>query len=255
LPSSARIGGFLDVSTIDWHGHATFIIFFAGCNFRCPFCSNSPLIPLDSGKNISLQGLKDKILENRAFIDAVGFTGGEPTLQPSPLLHLCRWSRRAGFSTFLNTNGSNPAVIEKLAELGGLDYVALDVKAPLVPSRYARVSGLQGGESVVLGITRTLEVCSRMGIPVEARTTIVPGLIDAEEDVRSIARAVKACDSYVVQQFYPFKEVLDLRLRDALPPRREFLLGLARQALAVGLERVFVRTRDHGLEMVGSVRS
>jgi len=252
-PQSARIGGFLDASTVDWHGHVTFIVFFAGCNFRCPFCSNSPLIPVDSGKRVLLSGLKKKILESKGFIDAVGFTGGEPVLQPGPLLDLCRWSKSVGLKTFLNTNGSGPAVVERLSESGVLDYVALDVKAPLIPVKYARVSGLKFGKDAILGVTRTLEVCRRSGIPVEARTTIVPGHIDGEDDVRSIAKAVKGCDSYVIQQFFPFKEVLDPGLRDTPPPRRERLIELARQAVAEGVERVFVRTREHGLERVSFV--
>jgi pyruvate formate lyase activating enzyme len=233
----------------------TFIVFFAGCNFRCPFCSNSPLIPTDSGKSVSLSGLKNKILESMGFIDAVGFTGGEPVLQPKPLLDLCRWSKSVGLKTFLNTNGSGPAIVEELSKTRDLDYVALDVKAPLTPSRYAWVSGLKFGEDAVWGVTRTLEVCRRFGIPVEARTTIVPGLIDGEDDIRSIAKVVKGCDGYVIQQFFPFKEVLDPGLRDTPPPRRERLIELARQAVAEGVERVFVRTREHGLERVRLVRA
>lgn len=248
--TSVRIGGFLDISTIDWYGHRTFLVFFAGCNFRCPFCSNSPLIPVDSGTSVSLRKLKEQILENRVFIDAIGFTGGEPTLQPDPLSDLCDWSKKIGFRTFLNTNGSRPEVVASLAESGELDYVALDVKAPLIPAEYARVSGLRRGEMAVRGVSETLEACAELSIPVEARTTVVPGLIEREDDIMSIARAVKACDSYVLQQFDPLKEVLDPDLRDVSPPSRELLIRLARRAVAVGVRKVFVRTRDRGLEVV-----
>ena len=246
-----RIGSLLDLSTVDWYGHTVFMIFCAGCNFRCPFCSNSSLIPIDSGGDVDVELVKNRVLANIGFLDALGFTGGEPSLQPRPIIELCGWAKKEGLKTFLNTNGSNPRLVGDLAVKNILDYVALDIKAPLRPEVYGGVSGLgEGVDTIVANIKEALEICRRAGLPVEVRTTIVPTLIDDEMSIREIARSVRDCTVYVIQEFFPFEEVLDEELRGVKPPRRELLIKLARSALEEGVREVYVRTREDGMEKV-----
>ena len=248
-----RIGSILDLSTVDWRGHTVFMVFCSGCNFRCPFCSNSPLIPMDSGREVDLSSVEERVLANRKFVDALGFTGGEPSLQPDSIMELCGWAKEEGLETFLNTNGSNPRLIEELSRRGLIDYVALDVKAPLRPEVYGSIIGLNSGvEGIVENIKEVIRFCKGADLTLETRTTIAPTLIDDEKSIREIARSVSASDLYVIQEFFPFEEVLDEKLRKLKSPEKELLLMLARSALEEGLREVYIRTRQNGMERVTS---
>jgi len=252
VSTKIRVGGFVDLSTVDWHGHLTFIIFAAGCDFKCPFCSNGTLIPLDSGEETSLESLQKRVLRNHMLLDAVGFTGGEPALQPKPVVEMFRWAKSQGLKTFLNTNGNNPQLVKTLIDGKLVDYIALDVKAPLSSDEYGRVTGLaQNVSSIVNRVKETMRICKEANAPLEVRTTVVPTLIDDEASISKIAKSVRvSCCAYVLQQFYPFEEVLDPKFRNIAPPNRDALLKLAKIALKEGIENVYIRTREHGLEKV-----
>ncbi|HID91023.1 TPA: anaerobic ribonucleoside-triphosphate reductase activating protein, partial [Candidatus Bathyarchaeota archaeon] len=129
----------VEISTIDWYGRVTYMVFFAGCNFRCPFCQNSGMLTFESGKEVDLSYVEGRIEESAFLLDAVGVTGGEPTLQPDALAELFRWSREKGLKTSLNTNASQPAVVRRLLDEKLVSYVAMDVKGPL--SDPERLSG------------------------------------------------------------------------------------------------------------------
>lgn len=207
---------------------------------------------MDSGKETDLGVVEDRILRNIRLLDAVGFTGGEPSLQSRPVVELCRWAKERGLETFLNTNGSNPRLVGELVKSRLLDYVALDVKAPLRPEAYGPVIGLKGNVGKIIGrIMETMRIGKEAGLSMEARTTVVPTLIDDERSIREIARSVRECDLYVIQEFFPLDEVLDPELREEKPPKREFLIKLAEAALQEGVKEVCVRTRQHGMEKVG----
>lgn len=248
---SPRIGGIQSVSTVDWSGHVISLIFTAGCNFRCPFCQNSALLSMKSGKETEFHVLLKRVKMDLALADSIGFTGGEPCLQPELILETFKWSRKIGVKTFLNTNGSLPSVIETLVNEQLLDYVAFDVKAPLRSNIYSRVIGVSSDvENIINNIKDTIRICSSRVPDFEVRTTIVPNLIDDESSIKEIARAVKDAPSYVLQQFYPSNTVLDEQLRNTQAPKRKHLQALARVAKVEGLKNVYIRTRTHGLEKV-----
>jgi len=251
LLTKARVGGVVDLSTVDWYGKVTSMIFFAGCNFRCPYCQNASLIPAESGKEMDTADVHKRIEGNADMIDAVGFTGGEPCLQPEALKDLAGKARSIGLKVFLNTNGSNPETVSKLADEGLLDYVAVDVKAPLRPESYGRVVGLENlDRDVMRSIKGTLETCLRKKLTMEARTTIVPSLIDQEIDVRNIAREIEGVDLYVLQQFSPDGDLLDQSFKNLTPPTRLDLIGLAKAASEYRLREVRIRTKEQGEEKV-----
>jgi len=246
-----RVGSLLDLSTIDWPGHRTFMLFCSGCNFRCPFCMNTSLIPTNSGSEVNLELIEERVLANIGFLDAIGATGGEPGLQPEPIVALYKWAKERGVKTFLNTNGSNPRLIEELLVRDLLDHAAIDVKAPFRPEVYGKIIGLSVGvERVVMNVKRSLELCRRAGLSVEVRTTVVPTLIEDEKSIREIARVVKDCGIHVLQQYFPFEEVPDEKLRRVKPPNRVELLRLARASLEEGVREVYIRTREGGMERV-----
>lgn len=193
----AKIGSIKEVSLVDVLFHPSFVIWFSGCNFRCPWCHNGPLV-FGEGELIEIDEVIEKIRETKDFIDFVHVTGGEPTLQEDALLELFKGVKEIGLKTSLNTNGSRPKVVEKLLKKGLLDHIAIDVKAPLEYSSYSKVVGIY---PKVKNIERTLRLCRRLKF-VEIRTTVIPGLITGG-DVMSICKKLKTYLNdfhYVLQQ-------------------------------------------------------
>jgi len=250
-----RIGGVVDKSTVDWYGNVSLIVFFAGCNFRCPYCQNSGLIPMDSGEEVELDYLRQRILVNMTpvpVLDSVVLTGGEPTLQAEAVREVAGLVRELGLMVMLDTNGSVPEAIEPLLEAGLVDRVALDIKAPLNARDYGKGAGISDAEEVVSNVGRTLDLCMEYGVEVEARTTVAPTVTDSERFIREIAGDIKdRCAVYYLQQYDNTGEVLSPRLKELASPSRERLVELAEVALGEGLGNVYVKTREDGLERVG----
>ena len=250
-----RIGGVVDTSTVDWYGNVSLIVFYAGCNFRCPYCQNSGLLPLDSGEEVDLEYLRQRIKINMTPVpglDSVVLTGGEPTLQGEAILEVAGLVRELGLKLMLDTNGSVPEAIEPLLEAGLVDRVALDIKAPLNPGDYRICTGISDAEEAVVNVGRTLDLCLEHGVDLEARTTVAPTVTDSEALIRGIARDIRdRCTVYYLQQYDNTGEVLSPRLKELTPPSKERLTELAEVALGEGVENVYIKTREDGLERIG----
>jgi pyruvate formate lyase activating enzyme len=187
------------------------------------------------------------------FLDAIGFTGGEPSLQPEPVIELCQWAKAEGLKVFMNTNGSVPELINRMVRHELLDYVAIDVKAPFNRQAYSRVSGVRKNiDGIIECIKKTIELCENAHIPVEIRTTIVPTLLDDEQSIRAISSSIQGRIKYVLQEFFPFKNVLDVATREIDPPSRQLMLNLAKIAVQAGLQEVYIRMRETGMELITS---
>jgi pyruvate formate lyase activating enzyme len=187
------------------------------------------------------------------FLDAIGFTGGEPSLQPKPVIKLCQWAKAKGLKVFINTNGSEPTFISEMVKHTLLDYIAIDVKAPFNRKAYTQVSGVRKNiDRIMENIVKTIELCENAGLPTEIRTTIVPTLIDDERSIRAIAGSIQGQTKYVLQEFFPFKDVFDVKLRKINPPSRQLMLKLAKVAVHAGLQEVYIRMRNSGMELITS---
>ena len=254
LEEKVRIGGIVDMSTVDWYGNVSLIVFFAGCNFRCPYCQNSSLIPTDAGSTVDMEYLRGRILENMSPVpqlDAVVFTGGEPTLQPKGLEAAARLVKGMNFKVMLDSNGSNPRVIESLFKQNLIDRVALDVKGPLNASGYRIAAGLSDPEKVVANVDETIRLCNRYNVEVESRTTVAPGVSDADEFIREIADEIKGrCTVYYLQQYDNTGDILSPELKLKMSPTRERMIELAKIAVNAGVEDVRIKTRNMGLERI-----
>jgi len=248
-----KIGGILDVSTVDWYGNVSLVVFFAGCNFRCPYCFNSNLLQSNCGEEVDLEYLRKRIETNLLFLDSVVFTGGELLLQSESVLEAAKIVKSYGLKLMLDTNGSIPTAAKHLFESGLIDRVALDVKAPLNPIEYQKVACSQlSGSNIVNGIKQTIALCHFYNIEIEARTTIAPTISDSNEFIKSVANDIKGkCEVYYLQQFDNTGDIYDPQLKSLLPPSRERMLELAKCVLSEGLSNVFIKTREQGLERVG----
>lgn len=109
-----NIKGFIPTSLVDWDGKVSAVMFVGGCNFRCSFCSNKELIiEHDKIESIPFKKIKEALERNRDFIDGIVITGGEPTLY-GDLDEICKEIKEMGFLVKLDTNGTNPSLVEDL---------------------------------------------------------------------------------------------------------------------------------------------
>ncbi|MBP7230476.1 MAG: anaerobic ribonucleoside-triphosphate reductase activating protein [Syntrophaceae bacterium] len=216
-----KIGGFLPFSLIDYPGYISAVVFTQGCNFRCPYCHNPELVdPMRYGECIGEGVILSFLEKRRGRLDGVTITGGEPTVHGS-LPALIRTIKEMGYAVKLDTNGTNPEMLQDLIAANLIDYIAMDVKGPL--ALYSRIAGVP----VALNdIRRSISMIIRASCAHEFRTTVVPDLMD-EEDIRQTATLVQGAHAYVLQPFQPDK-TLDGRFSALKPPteaRMEFLKG------------------------------
>lgn len=191
------IGGFIRQSLIDYPGNIASVIFLSGCNMRCYYCHNPQLVLPRLIKNnspISVNEIMDWIEKNADLLDAVVITGGEPTLHPS-LPDFLRILKRLSLSIKLDTNGTNSRMIEYLIGKRLIDYVAMDIKAPLRLEKYREICGTTFTEQQLQEIKKSVDLLINGGVDYEFRTTLNASLSIA--DIREIIAAIKG--SYYLQ--------------------------------------------------------
>ena len=193
-----ELKGWVRTSLIDYPGHIATVLFTGGCDFRCPMCHNADLV-LCPGE---LETLPEEcvwsfVARRTGMVDGVVITGGEPTLQ-TDLSRFLQQLQELGLDAKLDTNGHQPDVLETLLVEGLVTYVALDVKAP--PEKYPLLCGVP--EVDTSRVARSIALLQESGIDYEFRTTVVPGLLDAD-DIETIARWINGARQYVLQQFRP----------------------------------------------------
>lgn len=206
------IKGFVDISLSDWDGRVSSTIFLPNCNMRCPFCYNKDLVLRpEKMSTIAQTRIENYLQTNREWIDGVVLTGGEPTLHKD-LPFLCEKIKKVGFRVKVDTNGTNPAMISRLIRKRLVDYVALDVKAPLTEEKYLECCGVTA-TSFIQRIRETIQVLLSHTVDYEFRTTVVPTLHQTE-DIEKICQAIKGCKKYALQNFKSDVETIDPKYRN-----------------------------------------
>jgi pyruvate formate lyase activating enzyme len=219
-----EIKGFLETSFVDWPGKICSVLFLPHCNFRCPYCHNHALIfHPEQYASIPIEEIMSYLRSHRDWVDGVCLTGGEPTLH-SDLPLLIREIRRQRFLVKLDTNGSNPQMLTDLIEARQIDFVSLDVKAPLDSFSYRRSTGLPTNLSL---ISRSIEILKRGAVEYEFRMTVVPGF-HKEEDIRSLGSQLRVGRRFVLQNFNP-ENPLDPSLKKTLPFDPQVLREIERE--------------------------
>jgi pyruvate formate lyase activating enzyme len=207
-----EIKGFLETSFLDWPEKLCSVLFLPYCNFRCPYCHNHPLV-FHSGQysTIPLEDIFRRLHSLRNWIDGVCLTGGEPTLHAG-LPSLIREIKRHRFPVKLDTNGSNPEMLENMIEARKIDFVSMDVKAPLDPFRYSRSTGFPVDLKPIL---ESIEILKRGKVEYEFRMTVVPGFHN-EEDIHTVGAQLKVGRRFVLQNYNPGNP-LDPSLKNIVP--------------------------------------
>ena len=202
--------GFIATSLLDWPGKVSAVVFLPGCNLRCPFCHNHPLVLRpDTLPDIPLDTVLASIRKHRGWVDGVVITGGEPTVYPG-LEAVISAIRETGLPVRLDTNGTRPDVLNSLIAKGLIEAVAMDIKAPLKATAYGRAAGVNVDVAKIL---ESIGILTGSGLDVSFRATVVPGLHD-EAAVSRMARAVAG--RLTLQNFRP-DDALDPDFRRILP--------------------------------------
>jgi len=197
-----EIKGVQKTSLIDYPGKVVTVIFLNRCNFRCPYCHNGELVLNEVKNTINPNEILEFLEKKRKWVDGICITGGEPTLHKG-LIDFIREVKEKNFLVKLDTNGTNPSMIEQLLKENLLDYIAMDIKASL--KNYENAIKVKFDEN---SIQKTIQMVMNSGIEYEFRTTVVPGLFD-ENDAEEIGKWLKGARKFCLQQFKNSDKTLD----------------------------------------------
>jgi pyruvate formate lyase activating enzyme len=200
-----RVGGLDKFTLSDYPGEVAAIVFTQGCNFRCPFCHNGSLLPMESDALIPEEEVLSFLESRSRQLTGVVITGGEPTLQPDLSLFLQK-VRLMGLKIKLDTNGSHPEIVKSLLDKGLLDFIAMDIKAPW--RLYDRLTGVKAPKDK---IEKSISLIAQSGIRHEFRTTWVRPLL-SDDDIEEIKAMVPPGSPHRLQKFRA-ENALDPTLR------------------------------------------
>lgn len=190
--------GYQKLTLLDYPGHLGCTLFTWGCNFRCPFCHNASLVISKEGNpatQIPLSEIMTSLTSRIGIIEGVCITGGEPTLHKD-LPSIIEQIKRLGFQIKLDTNGSNPDMIQYLIQNRLVDYIAMDIKNSI--ENYANTIGFDSYD--LKDVMTSVDLLLTNQVPYEFRTTIVKELHN-EVIIHDIGQWIKGASSYYLQQF------------------------------------------------------
>ena len=197
------ISGLQKLTLLDYPGRVACTVFTGGCNFRCPFCHNAPLVlPERLAQDTDEEQVLAFLRKRTGILDGVAITGGEPLIHkeiPSFLEKV----KALGFSIKLDTNGSFPEMLESIVKAGLVDRVAMDIKN--CPEKYAETIGLKDFD--IAPVERSKSFLMECGIDYEFRTTVVKG-IHTEESLLGAAEWIAGAKEYYLQQFKDSGDVI-----------------------------------------------
>ncbi|MDP7140734.1 MAG: anaerobic ribonucleoside-triphosphate reductase activating protein [Candidatus Woesearchaeota archaeon] len=229
----AFISGIVPLSTTEWFGKLSAVIFFGGCDFRCRYCYNPEMLESRQEFLTDLKVITSEIKKHEDMIESVIFSGGEPCLQRMALITLAKHFKSKELKVGIDTNGSKPNVIRELLSLELLDFISLDIKSPFSNDVFSRVTNSKTfftkTEEIMDGIKETINVLRKYheNVELEIKTVIVPSLVYKKEDLLEIARLIDGLNCiWVLQQFENEKELVDKNMENIQPASEKFLENL-----------------------------
>jgi len=189
-----KIFGVSPTSIIDFNDKICTVLFLSGCNFRCGYCHNSDIVK----SNESLVSVEDTLKDldyRKSFIDGIVVTGGEPTIHPDLEEFLVKL-KDIGLPIKLNTNGYIYDSLSNIIDKKLVDYISMDVKAPLDRYKVATSTNVKKQN-----IEKSIDLIMTSGIDYEFVTTIVPTCIQNKEDIRKMGRYLKGAKAWILQQY------------------------------------------------------
>ncbi|MGB9667542.1 MAG: anaerobic ribonucleoside-triphosphate reductase activating protein [Thermosulfidibacteraceae bacterium] len=200
------IGGFQPLTFSDYPGRLASIVFTYGCNYRCPYCYNVSLVEGTDIERIEESTIVEFLESRRRFVSAVVITGGEPTIHGSRLVSFAKELKNRGFLVKLDTNGSNPHILENLVD--HIDYCSVDLKTD--ERRYPLI----GGDFWV--VLDSVKVLRSADLSYEIRIPMVPLFVD-EEMLLFIRKFLMEGERIVLKRFIPYFGTLDRTFSNLQP--------------------------------------
>jgi len=189
-----RIGGLTGLSCTDYPGLLSAVVFCQGCPWRCSYCHNPHLLAPRAAKPLAWNDVCRFLERRRGLLDAVVFSGGEPTLQ-SGIADAMHAAKRMGFRIGLHTAGMYPQRLQSLLPL--IDWIGMDIKAPF--AEYAATTGKPNSAGPVI---KSMQLIMASGVNHEFRTTVHAALLPPEalfELAQLLARL--GVRNYALQEF------------------------------------------------------
>ena len=192
-----QIAGLQKSSLVDYPSKIAAVVFTLGCNFRCPYCHNPNILTaVSTNKLFDEAAVFDFLKTRKGKIDAVVVSGGEPTLQKD-IGDFFKKLKELGFLTKLDTNGSSPKILEYLIKEELLNYVAMDIKAPI--EKYKEIARINIDTNNIL---KSIGILKNSKIGYEFRTTTVKSQLSFE-DFENIGKMLCCTENYYLQKFKP----------------------------------------------------
>ena len=232
------IGGTV-LSSVEFHGNMSLVIFMSKCPLACRYCHNVEL--LEDETEWSFEKIKHEIDSSADFLDAIVISGGEPLVQVDAVAEILTYVRQIGLKTKLDTSGIYPDKLKQLLDLNLLDFVSLDVKTTF--SKYKKITGANIGFQV----KKSMDLINEYGVHLEVRTTFVPTL-HTKKDIRNLVDEIQA-DVYTIQQFRN-KNVLDPALEKVEVPNPHDLAKLASEIKPYFDGIVKVKSAEFGEQII-----
>ncbi len=232
-----QIKGLQKLTLLDYPKHVAATLFFNGCNFKCAYCHNPELVNLKESQKLKTYNEKeilDFLKERKSFIDGVCITGGEPTLNKN-ISNFLRKIKKLGYEIKLDTNGTNPKVLKQIIKNKLVNYVAMDIKAPL--EKYEEITKTKVNQE---NIKESIKIIKKMN-DYEFRTTIIPDL--SEQDIIKIAELINGAKAYYLQQFIPLK-CLDKRYSKKKPYPSERIQKML-EKVKTSFEKCAIRSQSY----------
>jgi pyruvate formate lyase activating enzyme len=197
-----KVAGIIEESKTHYPGTLSYVIFTQGCNFKCHYCYNTPSARFFDSEEIT----DTKIDEILAFLKkfktkygAVVISGGEPTMHadlPEVLIKI----KELGLSIRLETNGTYPKMLSKVVSMGLIDYVAMDIKAPLETTKYKDITGVSISTTQLGKINQSIRILTHSDVEYEIRTTLIKQK-HSFHDILDICNTIVGCRRYCIQEF------------------------------------------------------
>lgn len=198
-----KVHGFNKLTLLDYPGRLACTIFLGHCNFRCPFCHNAGLV-LDPENEpvIPIEEILGTLKKRKGILDGVCITGGEPTVHKK-LPEFIQQIKKMDYSVKLDTNGTNPQMVQDMVKAGLLDYVAMDIKN--APDKYGETAGIARVD--LEAVNETVEFLKSGKVDYEFRTTVTREL-HKKEDFLKIRKWLSGSRRYFLQAYKESEQVI-----------------------------------------------
>lgn len=229
-------------------------VFFKGCPMKCRWCHNPECISffpqillypercigcgrceegcysgaqVICGKEYTPEELLSEILLDKDYYDSEGgvtFSGGEPLAQRDFLREIISLCKREGIHCAVETS----LILYDEEIFRGLDLVMADFK--IWDGELHRTYTGMPNE----GIKANFRRLNSLGIPIIARTPIIPGISQGIERISAFLQGLENVKQYELLPYHPLgngkREALGLSAEEFAVPEREYMEELKRYA-------------------------